>query len=894
MIKLRRLSCFTGILLLLCTLNVHAQVKSPSPKSHQKAETSTKVHTKTQPKAETQNQTPPPVPILNMNDSLESQQGTISPEDLEKYRQSSLDIISFLEGTLNFLGDTKTMIREKEVIINNSFSKLFLTPKVQIEDDLDEKRQVPLNKDVQAYLKDVDFFFTNATFKFRVDEVQYFMNGPNNLYFKITVTRQLNGRTIEGDSVNSTKVRYVEVNLDSEQNLMKIASIYTTKLNEEEELQKWWNELPVIWKLALGEKIKVNEKADLSQIMYFTDSITFRTGDTIQHRPFDSVTLRKESVFSALRKVVKIHDVDLTHYTSIDNLEPLSKLTDLKTINLSGTRVNDLTSIRNLNFLESLNISKCPVGTLAPLKFMQNIKDMDISLSGVKDLSPIMNFMKLEQLNISGSKVESIAPLAGLTNLTDLRLNNTKVADISPVHGLTNLHMLQLSGTGVKDISAVSGLNNLIRLDFQETAVPVLDSLKNMKALQLLFFNKTLISDLKPLESLPALKRVYCDASGVKKTEVARFGLKRPGVLVVFESEELKTWWLELTAEWKKVFMAMASIPATPGTEELHSLIVKTKVDISDNQLILNIDPVEKFMNLQSLNIKGTQIISIEPIKDLIDIKELNISGTRVTNISALRNLKNLETLDMDKLPVTDLDPLQSLTDLKLLKMDGLQATNKAKETLRSKIPDCLIVYQTDTLQSWWNNLSIDWKTIFGYSATVPNRLQLHQIQNLKEVVFKDNLRISDLTPLKMLDRFQRLQFSGTSVSDLKPLTTQKNLQILKCPNNPIKELDPLKSLPGLQELDIEGTQVQTLEILVNLKGLLALNAGGTQVKTVKYLKLLTSLQRLEIFNTRVGTLSTLETLKSLRLVKCYNSSVSKRDVARFKDAHPECEVIYY
>ena len=885
-----RLSCLTGILLVLYIFNVQAQVKSANPKQHSQI----KAQAQTQAKIPTHNQIPTPVPIVQMNDSLQSQQGTISADDLEKYRQSSLDIISFLEGTLNFLGDPKTMIREKEVIINNSFSKIFLTPKVQIEDDLDEKRQVPLNKDVQAYLKDVDFFFKNATFKFRVDEVQYFVNGPNNLYFKITVTRQLNGRTIEGDTINSTKVRYVEVNLDSEQNLMKIASIYTTKLNEEEELQTWWNDLPVIWKLALGDNIKVNDNADLSQIMYFSDSVTFRKGDTIQHRAFDSVALKKESVFVALRKVVKIHDVDLSRFSSVDNLDPLSKLTDLKTINLAGTHVNDLTPIRNLNYLETLNISKCPVSSLAPLIFMQNMKELDVSSTDVKDLIPIMNFKKLERLNISGSKVDSIAPLIGLDNLTDLRLNNTKVADISPVHGLTNLNMLQLSGTDVKDISSVSGLNNLVRLDFQKTSVPTLDSLKNLKSLQLLFFDNTPINDLKPLENMPVLKRVYCDASGVKKAEVARFGLKRPGILVVFESEELQKWWMELTAEWKKVFMSLASISATPGKEELHTLIVKTKVNISNNQLILNIDPVEKFMNLQSLNIAGTQIISIEPIKELLDLNELNISGTRITNVSALRNLKNLETLDMDNLPVTDLDPLQGLTNLKLLQMDGLQATKEAKEILRSKIPDCLIVYQTDTLQKWWNNLSLDWKTIFGYPASVPNRVQLHQIQNLKELGFKDNLRISDLTPLKMLDRIRKLQFSGTVISDLKPLATQANLQILKCPNNPIKELDPLKSLPGLLELDIEGTQVRTLEVLANLKTLQALNAGGTQVKTIKYLKLLTALQRLEIYNTRVGTLSPLETLKSLKLLKCYNSNVSKRDVGRFKEAHLECEVIYY
>ena len=889
MIKMRHLWSFIGIIFLLVAVNVNAQVRPSSQRNNQKAR-SQSVSKKQSNKETLSGQ----IPVVKMNDSLQSNQESISSEDLDKYRQNSLDIISFLEGTLNFLGDTRSMIREKEVIVNDSYSKIFLSSKVQIEDDLDEKRNVPLYKDVQSYLKDVDFFFKHVTFKFRVDEVQYYVNGPNNLYFKIAVTRQLNGRTIEGDTINSTKVRYVEVNLDSEQNLMKIASIYTTKINEEEEQQKWWNDLPVGWKLALGDNVKVNENTDLSQIMYFSDSVTFRKGDAIDHRAYDSLTLRKESIFAAIRKVVKIRDLDLSGFKTIDNLEPLTKLTDLHTLNITGTHVGDLTPIRNLNYLETLNIAKCPVQSLTPLVFMKSIKDLDVSFTEVKDLSAIMNFKVLERLNISGTKIDSISSIAGLTNLTDLRLNNTRVSDITLVHGMANLVMLQMSETKVKDISAVSGLGKLVRLDFKGTNVTTLDSLKRLKSLQLLFFDNTPISDLKPLETLPALKRVYCDVSGVRKPEVARFGVKRPGVLVVFESEELQKWWLELTNEWKKVFMSLASIPATPGKEDLHSLIVKTKVDISNNQLILNVDPVEKFMNLQTLNLANTQIISIEPIKELIDLEDLNISGTRITNISALRNLKNLETLDMDKLPVTDLEPLQGLSNLKLLEMDGIQASKESKESLRNKISECIVVYQTDSLQRWWTGLSPDWKTIFGYPSSIPNRLQLHQIQNLKEVSFKDNLRITDLLPLKMLDRIRKLEFSGTLISDLNPLSTQKNMKVLKCPNNPIKELDPLKSFADLQELDIEGTQVRTLEILANLKGLVALNAGGTQVKTLKYLKLLNSLQRLEIFNTRVGTLSSLETVKSLKLLKCYNSNLSKRDVVRFKETHPDCEVIFY
>ena len=890
MIKMRGLGCIAGFLLMLGTYTLHAQVKpsnaqhQPSGKAQTKNQTSSKTHITGQTLQSPQDQV----------DSTKNQQGTISAEDLEKYRQGSLDLISFLEGTLNFIGDKKSVTREKEVIINNSFSKIFLTPKVQIEDDLDEKRQVPLYKDVQAYLKDIDFFFKGVTFKFRVDEVQYTVNGPTSLFFKITVTRQLNGRTIEGDTINSTKVRFIEVNLDPEQNTMKIASIYTTKINEEEELQAWWNGMPVIWKFALGKNVKVNQNLDLSQVMQYSDSLTLRNGDKIQHVAYDSALLKKELITAAVRKLVKLHTIDLSSFKSIDNLEPLSKLTDLQNINISGTKVKDLTPIRNLNFLEVLNISNCQIQSLSPLRYMQNIKELDASNTGISDLNPIAYYTNLERLNVSGTKVDSLNAIAGLANLTDLRFNKSKVSDLLPVKGLQKLTILQLSGSPVKNIAPVSTLNKLVRLDIQQTEVSSLDSISHLPSLQLLFCDQTPITDLRPLEGLPALKRIYCDASGVKKPEVLRFGLKRPGVLVVFESEELSKWWIELTAEWKRVFIALGSISANPGKEELHSLIVKTKVDISGNQKILNIDPVDKFMNLQSLNIAGTQIISIEPIKDLVDLNNLNLSETRITSLSALRNLKNLEVLNLDKLPVTALDPIYGLSNLNLVLMDGIQAPAPLKDSLRRKIPNCLVVYQTDSLQRWWNNLSPDWKTIFGYPTSVPNRIQLHQIQNLKELTFKDNVRVTDLIPLKTLDRIQKLQFSGTAVTDLSPLTTQKDLLILKCSNNPIQVLDPLKQLPNLVELDIEGTPVRSLEIVQNLKNLQVLCAGGTQVKTIKYLKTLTALQRLEIFNTRIGSLSSLEAIKTLKLLRCYNSNIGKREVGRFKEAHPECEVVYY
>src|SRR5882757_5796235 len=73
-------------------------------------------------------------------------------EDEKKVR----DLVAFFQFMLNTLGSKQTSARDKDILITESYSKIFFDNKVQIEDDLDMDRKVITNKDVTAYLKDVD------------------------------------------------------------------------------------------------------------------------------------------------------------------------------------------------------------------------------------------------------------------------------------------------------------------------------------------------------------------------------------------------------------------------------------------------------------------------------------------------------------------------------------------------------------------------------------------------------------------------------------------------------------------------------------------------------------------------------------------------------------------
>ena len=92
-------------------------------------------------------------------------QGTQAAEDsslymkIEQYKGEAQSLVYFIEYMFNVLGDPEASTAEKDVIIQESYLKVFRDAKVQIEDDLVPNRKVVTNKDIPAYLKDITFFF---------------------------------------------------------------------------------------------------------------------------------------------------------------------------------------------------------------------------------------------------------------------------------------------------------------------------------------------------------------------------------------------------------------------------------------------------------------------------------------------------------------------------------------------------------------------------------------------------------------------------------------------------------------------------------------------------------------------------------------------------------------
>ncbi len=303
-----------------------------------------------------------------LTNSIKAQKlGDYSQQQVKSYQSKAEDQVRFLGFLLNTLGNEKSSNRDKDVIIRESYKKIFKDAKVQVEDDLTENRKVLINKDITAYLKDIDFFFKQVKFDFDIKEVEPFLRENGELSFKVTLNRTLKGVGLEGESILNTKKRFIEINLNPETDELQIASIYTTKVSRDEALKEWWNSLSYGWKTIFKEKLKLSD---------------------------DSVSL------SQLNQIAALDSIDLSGNTFIVGIEPLTMLVDLKSINLSNTKIQDISPLSSLTEIKKLNISNTAISDISFLRYAEKMENLDISFTQITNIDDLLNLNQLKNLSL--------------------------------------------------------------------------------------------------------------------------------------------------------------------------------------------------------------------------------------------------------------------------------------------------------------------------------------------------------------------------------------------------------------------------------------------------------------------------------------------------------------
>jgi len=771
------------------------------------------------------------------------------------------DLVAFFQLLLNTLGSNNTSARDKEIVITESYAKVFRDAKVQVEDDLDENRSVITNKDVVAYLKDVDFFFDNVKFELIIDKIDEGVNANGQVFYKVTLRRNLTGTSVGGKQINNTIPRFIEVNYNPDKEDLKIASIYTNEFDEKEALTNWWNQLSFEWQQIFKTRLNITDSVELN----------------------------------AIKDMMVLNELDLSGNQYIQTIEPLGQLTNLKMLNLAETNVADLTPIRNLTELVELNISRTKVFDLTPLKYASKLARLNINRTEIRSVAILEKMPAMQNLEMREAHVIDFEPVSFLTGLANLDLSGTQVPSLSPLSELTQLVELNISKTPIQDLTPLKGFTNLVTLNVDSTLIRSVSSLSALEKLEVLYANHTFISDLTPLQKLSNLKRVYCDQTSVNKAIADRFMASNPNVLVIYDSKDLQAWWNAIPPGWKRILSNTSKISMTPGKEELARVTNLDSINFSNDRSVTTLEPLRKLLKLQVVLANNTAVADVLPLQEHREIQYLDISDTDVQDLSPLSKLSKLKVLRADRSKIEKLDPLFHVKTLTELYVDRTTIHDITAGEFLEKNPECLIVYKTIHLDRWWKNLSQGWKEVFRSrmgSDTTSSRENLHRLVEQQTFQFKE-APVRDLSALSEFVRLRELHFSATGVTEIPPLETLRSLKSLHVTSCPLQGIGFVSQLTELEDLDISETPIDDLRGLEGLANLRSFNCAGTQVKKLDPLQPLHQLEAMDCSNTRVTKLDPVMYL-SLRTLKCYNTKITNREVEEFSENNPDCNVVYY
>lgn len=871
--------------------------------------------------------------LLLLSSIFVNAQISLSDKDIADYEEQVNQMVRYLQETLNFIGDPKVSAHEKDIIFKESYSKVFRDEYVQVEDDLDENRVTSINKDIQAYLKDIDFFFDNVRFTFNVQSVLPQINEYGDTFFKVAMLRNLAGRTITGDTINDTRNRFLEINLDPYKKELKIVSFYTTKPNVKEELYTWWNSMDESWKRYLGKGFKVFDTIEMSNVnLILDDAFTvmvkrkFILRDTFMivendtmtmdriaelhgHQPdtivyIDDVVSRwvndtiKSSIkpfFETLRQIVKITEVDVAGDSSITNLNPLAELSDLRYLNCSGTEVSDINPIRNLNKIKEMDISNTNITDVSNLKYANVVQSFKADNVKINDISIVAFYKDLNNLSISNTNVSDINPLARCNNLSTLDLSGTQVNDLSILRNLLKLHDIDISNTFVDDLSSLQGLVNLHFLNLEGSQVTDLSPLANLDELTEINFSNTKVANIDVLNNMPHLRKVYCDNSLVSKEDINKFKSQNPNVLVINESSALAAWWNELPSFWKSLLIEQTNTNIIPSKEELHAIINVKSLKV--NHFIQDAEPISRLTNLENLDISDSKIDDLSPLFGMHNLKYLNASNTKVSDLTPLSNCKNLRELNIENTKVKSLQPLYGLGSIVKIYADGTSVTSQDVIELKKIHRQITVIYQTELLRQWWGNLGDTWRDIFNSHLLCnsnPTPEQLQNIIDIESIVIEPTSSVYTLEPLSQMFFLKKLIVNNNLIADLSPLHDKYFLEVLSFVGNPVDNILPLSNLNSLINLNMENTPVSDLNPLATLNNIQVLNIGGTFVRNLKPLAEFDKLEDLSIINTGIKSVIVLENLPSLKYLKAYRTKIKSKSIELLKMKNPDLNVVYY
>ncbi|MGB2865877.1 MAG: leucine-rich repeat protein [Sedimentisphaerales bacterium] len=368
----------------------------------------------------------------------------------------------------------------------------------------------------------------------------------------------------------------------------------------------------------------------------------------------------------------------------IQNITPLSGLTQLKSLDLSNNQITDISALSGLTAIETLALYNNQITDISALSGLSNLTSLDLEHNQITDISPLSGLTNLKSLTLSSNPITDTLALSTLTGLESLLLSRTGLATIPALTNLPNLKFLDLVGNQITDISGLSGMpviETVTLFGNRITSIPALSGVPNLKALGLGVNQITDISGLSGLTSLQIVdltnnqikaigaltdlpNLIYMDLQNNQITDISGLAGLPNLIFVILNRNRVET--LDALSDLPRLrFMELGTNQITDisGLSGLPSL---ETVDLSYNQ-IEAIPTLSDLPNLRSMDVKNNLITDIDGLSGLPDLVVLDLANNDINDVTVLSGLTNLKSVNLSNNVIEDITPLTTLQNLDLL-----------------------------------------------------------------------------------------------------------------------------------------------------------------------------------------------------------------------------------
>lgn len=495
--------------------------------------------------------------------------------------------------------------------------------------------------------------------------------------------------------------------------------------------------------------------------------------------------------------------------------------------------------------------------SIANLKSLHNIQMLDIVGTKVTDdgLSFLKNFPQLQMLFIgnSGFTNNGIAYLKNFPNLYSLMIGGSNINDTTLIYikEISQLKRLKLIGTKITN----AGLAKLRQL-MPNCSIEIYEESLDMASSNAIdkFTEKALI---ECIESIGGDLIRDTEQPGQPVQGVIFNNCANDDDLVLLQGiPELKTLVLVNT---KVTDLGLEHLKKIPS---LRMLFIR-ECEISDAGLIqLQALPLLQWLSLTETKVSDDGLAHLKKFPALqilsLDFND-NITDAGLMHIKDLPKILILY-LNYSQLTDVGLSYFEGLSQLQQIDLTGTYVTNAGVQKLRQKLPNCEVVFKTDsevavslykrlgaefernlqhpdkpiTKINFLNGSDLDdedlehikefphliWLYLVDTKVTDAGLKHLNEVPKLGALAIINSTAVTDagLANLTGLSQLQMLALVNTSVSDtgLEHLKNHKNISILMLPGNKgISDvgLAHLQGLTQLKQLNLTGTQVSNVGI---------------------------------------------------------------------------------